>query len=249
MFSLCIYCIRRRRQVVPPSRPPPKVKKPALRRAEARKRLDEVTEVSSGTAEPDAERTDAVVNKSTVETRSVLGQECAICLSTLHAPAPPEPVKLSDAPITDEAAKPPSIKDGATSEPDTILRLQVCQHEFHAECLVSWFVLRKRSCPICRADYYSKEAMQAHDDEEAAALAALEPAQTPAALEAQTPAPVVRNWRFFLYGHGVAGRQGRNGNAAVEMQPTSAPTEGVTNQTEATSQPHRSWWQRLRGEL
>ncbi|KAF2850383.1 hypothetical protein T440DRAFT_111746 [Plenodomus tracheiphilus IPT5] len=260
MISLCVFCIRKRRQAIP-VRPAPAAKKPALRRAEARERLNEVTEVSNVAAEPDAERIDAVENKATVETRSVLERECAICLSALHAPAPPEPAKLSETPITDEAAKPPSVKDATAGEPETILKLHVCQHEFHTECLVSWFVLRKTSCPICRAVYYSKEAMQAHDDEEAAQLAAAAPAPTPAALEAQTPAPVVSNWRFFLHGHSVGRHQGRSANAiAVEMQPTQPSTEtpsaGTATQestqqpaVEVAPQPPRSRWQRLRGEL
>ena len=41
---LCVFCIRKRRQAVPV--PAVKTKKPALRRAEARERLNAVTEVS-----------------------------------------------------------------------------------------------------------------------------------------------------------------------------------------------------------
>lgn len=105
-------------------------------------------------------------------------------------------MKLSDPPVTDEAARPPSIKDVATTGPEEILKLQVCGHEFHAECLVSWFVLRKTSCPICRAVYLSKEEMQSLDHE-------AQPAEpTPAAVEAQAPIPI-RNWRYFVHGHNV----------------------------------------------
>lgn len=95
----------------------------------------------------------------------------AICLSTLHAPSPPRLAKLSDVPFTeateatDEGSNSPPINDPAVHEPDAILKLHLCGHEFHAECLVSWFVLRKTSCPICRAVYYSKETMQLHDEE------------------------------------------------------------------------------------
>lgn len=269
---LCVFCMRKRRQTPLVTRPATKVKKPALRRAEARERLNEVTEVSTLAAKPDAERSGNTENEAMTESSSVMERECAICLSALHAPAPPEPVKLSDAPITDEAARPPSVKDEATAdEPETILKLQVCQHEFHAECLVSWFVLRKTSCPICRAVYYSKEAMQALDEEEAAQLAAVAPAPTPAELEAQTPAPEIRNWQYFLYGHSVWHR-GRNANAnsaAVEMQPTQPSTEATQPSTEALQpsiqaatqettqqsvaqaapQSRPSLWRRLRGEL
>lgn len=40
------------------------------------------------------------------------------------------------------------------SEPSQILRLRTCRHEFHEECLLGWFLMRKYSCPICRAVYY-----------------------------------------------------------------------------------------------
>jgi hypothetical protein len=52
---------------------------------------------------------------------------------------------------------PPSVSGTPTSEEEEILKLKVCGHEFHAECLISWFVLRKYSCPICRAVFYEKE--------------------------------------------------------------------------------------------
>lgn len=37
-----------------------------------------------------------------------------------------------------------------------ILRLTVCSHEFHAECLTGWFIFGKFSCPICRALFYGE---------------------------------------------------------------------------------------------
>ncbi|CAO2652204.1 Nn.00g004870.m01.CDS01 [Neocucurbitaria sp. VM-36] len=160
---LCAFCIRKRRQAQPII---PVSKKPALRRAEARARLESVTEISNVTKDLRPLHTGSnEVKERVTETRSFLEKECAICLSTLHAPSPPEPAKLSEVPVTDEAAKPLSTNDLATHEPESILRLHVCGHEFHAECLVSWFVLRKTSCPICRAEYYTKEAMQLHDEE------------------------------------------------------------------------------------
>lgn len=135
----------------------------------------------------------------------------AICLSALHAPSPPEPAKLGEEPVTDEAAKPPSLKDLATPEPESILKLHVCGHEFHAECLVSWFVLRKTSCPICRAVYYSKEAMQSQDDE--AQLRA------PQLVHETAVAPVVSHGRSFVHGNSVFGDQ-----SATESQPTTQPS-------------------------
>lgn len=105
---------------------------------------------------------------------------------------------------TPTALPAPSVKDLAPSEPEAILKLQVCSHEFHAECLVSWFALRKTSCPICRAVFFSKEAMQSRDDE--AQLAEQEAAPPPA----PEPAPVVSNWRYFLYGRNVFRNQNPN---------------------------------------
>jgi hypothetical protein len=83
----------------------------------------------------------------------------AICLSTLHAPSPPEPAILSTAtPASTETAgineTAPPTRPCSISEVEEILRLNVCSHEFHAECLTSWFVFGKFSCPICREVYY-----------------------------------------------------------------------------------------------
>jgi hypothetical protein len=118
----------------------------------------------------------------------------AICLSTLHAPSPPEPVALTTTNDTlPEAAVKPSI-DSAIPELEAILKLQVCGHEFHAECLVSWFVLRKTSCPICRAIYYSKEAMEELEE----AVAPQEVLEV-----ASPPPPPVSNWRYFIHGRDV----------------------------------------------
>jgi hypothetical protein len=44
--SLCVFCIRKRQRAIPPVKP---VKKPALRRAEARERLKQLTDVSNVT--------------------------------------------------------------------------------------------------------------------------------------------------------------------------------------------------------
>jgi hypothetical protein len=160
----------------------------------------------------------------------------AICLSTLHAPAPPEPALLvsTDASTVDEAATNPITPP--TDQPDSILKLRTCSHTFHAECLVSWFVLRKTTCPICRTAYISKEDMQAYEEEEAAETAVVEAMTVvePNAAQA-TPAPPVTNWRYFWAGQSVMGRE----NAL-------APTrQGVTD-VEAGQQRERRWriWRR-----
>lgn len=223
---LCIYCIRKRRQtgvgvVIPLARTP---KKPALRRAEARERLNNVTDVSNVTSVPSDGAVD--LTEQTPSSASFLEREwyafhpslpshptniktSAICLSTLHAPSPPEPALIASTSVSqpDEAAiRPPSIKDAtvtdttitAPSAPEQILKLRVCGHEFHAECLVSWVVLRKTTCPICRATYISKEEMQQLDEEAAIGT-------TPTTIEpmpvVETPAaPPVSNWRYFWRG-------------------------------------------------
>lgn len=82
----------------------------------------------------------------------------AICLSPLHAPSPPEPAKLATG--TAEVGEPsiaPSILEKGEGANEEILKLNVCGHEFHAECLISWFIRWKYSCPICRAVYYGKK--------------------------------------------------------------------------------------------
>ncbi|KAF5848172.1 hypothetical protein GGP41_005561 [Bipolaris sorokiniana] len=282
---LCIFCIRKRRRTQIPvtTRPTTKVKKPALRREEAREKLKEVTEISSQASdvgEENRERPDG-------ESQSI-SEKDAICLSVLYPPSPPEPAKLSPktpnadipAPSSDQpqstspttaTATPPTSTPQSDSEP--ILKLTVCSHEFHAECLISWFVLRKTSCPICRSMYMSKEEMDKYEEEEQIALGGT-PSTTIATptpdLEAQQTATqpeataTVRNWQYFLYGRDAyrhaRERQTRvqtQSQPAVEMQTQTATggeesqqpdTEAAPAAAEATQQPEqpaRSRWQRL----
>jgi hypothetical protein len=138
----------------------------------------------------------------------------AICLSTLHAPSPPEPALLQPASTsettTDEAATPLPV----SSEPEPILALHTCSHAFHAECLVSWFVLRKTTCPICRTAYISNEDMQAYEAEEAGEVEQMTVVDAPVAgsNNATTSDQVggasrVSNWRYFWAGESVRGRE------------------------------------------
>ncbi|RMZ69970.1 Zinc finger RING FYVE PHD-type [Pyrenophora seminiperda CCB06] len=276
---LCVFCIRRRRQ--PPNiiavRPALKIKKPALRRAEAREKLLEVTEVvdlersrrrsSDGGGDAVEGAEEEAAKPVTSERESVSEKECAICLSALHAPAPPEPAKLSPgAPITDEAAILPSITsptnntpETETTTPETILKLTTCAHEFHAECLVSWFVLRKTSCPICRSVYMSKEVLDRHDEEEQAALNAGVGVVVPASVEpavveegrARGPVGVVRNWHYFLRGRSAGRREIPSaGVVEVEMQTQGegrgGAAQGAVSAVQADAPvPARSWGQRL----
>jgi len=167
----------------------------------------------------------------------IIGSKSAICLSALYAPAPPEPAKLSpDTPITDAAALPASMPvsdDDTTTTTDmpdaeTILKLSICGHEFHTDCLVSWFVLRKTSCPICRSVYMSKEALEQHDEEEQLALnAGMPPAVLEEGRAGQPQGPPVRNWHYFLRGRNATRREAvqTQGQPAVEMQ-TRTPRSG-----------------------
>ncbi|KAH3920320.1 hypothetical protein HBI56_068470 [Parastagonospora nodorum] len=238
---ICVFCIKRKRRG---QQPLPvravKVKKPALRRAEARERLKQFADASDVAGEVreavNGETEQGEQIPVVPDSASTSEHECAICLSALHAPAPPEAALLapSDTSIVDEAATNPTTPP--PSEADAILKLRTCSHTFHAECLVSWFVLRKTTCPICRTAYISKEDMQAYEEEEAAETAVVEPmtVEEPPAAPAAT-APSVTSWRYFWAGQSVIGRE----NALA------ATRQGVTD-VEGGQQRERRWriWRR-----
>lgn len=70
---LCVYCMRKRRPAHPVV---PAAKKPALRRAEARERLNLVTEITNITGDRNLSHTRPSDEKEGVaETRSVLDKE------------------------------------------------------------------------------------------------------------------------------------------------------------------------------
>lgn len=139
----CVFFIRRRRSGQPPDYIL-NLRTPAQRKNEAKEKLASVTEVSSVITGDAKEFTD--------ENASVLERECAICLSALYAPSPPEPIKVAGGPTP---SKSPSVSGlSLNGEKEEILRLNACGHEYHMECLLSWFMVRKYSCPICRAVYY-----------------------------------------------------------------------------------------------
>ena len=135
-----------------------------------------------------------------------LTSSSAICLSSLRAPSPPEPAQLHDEKdtVVDDAAIAPPTSE---LEEQEVFRLKDCGHEFHAECLVSWTVLRKKNCPICRTVYYHEEPEKPTDIE----AQATDVAQSgPVAAAAITAAPVqsnALNWHYFW--HGRDGRQTR----------------------------------------
>ncbi|KAF2631537.1 hypothetical protein BU25DRAFT_454977 [Macroventuria anomochaeta] len=191
---LCGFCIRKRRRDTPVRRHGP-VKLLTLQRSEARERLRSVVEVSNVTGDQKAACVDRRKEKVGSDSESIPEEECAICLSTLRAPSPPEPAKLSNENgVVDEAAIAPPK---SVFEQEENLRLKDCGHKFHAECLISWAVLHKNSCPICRTVYYHEEPEKPTDIEAQASSAG----QEPAAVESVTPAqPPVSNWHYFWTG-------------------------------------------------
>ncbi|KAH6643659.1 hypothetical protein C7974DRAFT_2701 [Boeremia exigua] len=191
---LCVFCIRRRRRDTPVrQRARAPIKLPALERSEARERLQSVVEVSSVIENEKAACVDRVEEKIASDSESTLEKECAICLSSLRAPSPPEPAKLSnESTLVDEAVMAPARSE---YEQEEILKLKDCGHEFHAECLISWVVLHKKSCPICRTVFYQEEPEKETDVE----------AQTTSADAAPTvpdrpTTPPVTNWHYFWTG-------------------------------------------------
>lgn len=129
-----------------------------------------------------------------VYARTELNKYSAICLSTLLAPAPPEPAKLSNETVVAEAA----IVPPNALEQEEIMRLKECGHAFHAECLISWVVLHKNSCPICRTVYYQEEPKKSADIEAQAAPSAR--MQMTVVEPANPTQPPISNWRFFWTG-------------------------------------------------
>ncbi|KAH7064360.1 hypothetical protein BKA63DRAFT_525256 [Paraphoma chrysanthemicola] len=290
---LCVFCIRRRQRTLPPVRVRPQ-KKPSLRREEARQRLALVTDVVGATEERKKEA-DAVERKEDVaDTASVSERECAICLCSLHAPSPPEPALITSQSTIDEAALPPpqpttatatttpttttadpAAADASIIPPDpSILKLHICAHEFHASCLVSWFVLRKTTCPICRAAYISKEDFAAYEDEEAEAVGATTGVEQMGVVDPpvivgrhvigvpggftgegrRIRAPGaegrVSNWRYFWRGEGVWGGRREAGQAQTQAQGQSGeqpqtPTPGVVEEGGVARQQPQSTWRRM----
>jgi hypothetical protein len=204
--SLCVFCIRKRRRDVPVRRNCP-IKPPALERSEARERLQSVAEVTNVIGDHKAAYVARHEEAVGLDNESVSEKECAICLSTLLAPSPPEPAKLSNENDVDEAA----ITPPKAVEQEEILRLKDCSHEFHAECLISWVVLHKKSCPICRTVYYHDEPEKPTNVEARSAVPAQE--QMTVVEPAISAQPPVSNWRFFW-----TGRDERQNPASTDLR-------------------------------
>ncbi|CAG9944498.1 unnamed protein product [Clonostachys rosea f. rosea IK726] len=43
----------------------------------------------------------------------------------------------------------------ALTEVDDVLTINSCGHSFHSKCLISWFLMDRNDCPICRQLFYS----------------------------------------------------------------------------------------------
>ncbi|KAF2676817.1 hypothetical protein K458DRAFT_396542 [Lentithecium fluviatile CBS 122367] len=143
--------------------------------SEKRKGGGEVTGMGIGEKEHENDHEHEHEHDHASDNTSVMERECAICLSPIYFPSPPVPAKLplrlsvkATDPIDPRrpqatttttmttTSRPPSLSTHSLAEAEEVLRLNVCSHEFHAECLTSWFVIGKFSCPICRAVYFGK---------------------------------------------------------------------------------------------
>ncbi|KAF2661196.1 hypothetical protein K491DRAFT_480955 [Lophiostoma macrostomum CBS 122681] len=79
---------------------------------------------------------------------------CVICLSPLAAQ------KRSFWKKTGSWLFHPSeelFKDGADTQLLDVLTLRECKHAFHSSCLISWFLIKRYDCPVCRRAYYHHE--------------------------------------------------------------------------------------------
>lgn len=193
---LCVFCIRKRRRDVPIRRGGA-FKAPALERSEARERLQSVVEALGST---EGEKTQYTANPGPgmcPKISSAFEKECAICLSSLRAPCPPEPARLSIENVGGDET--PGVPARFEVEQEEVFRLRVCGHEFHSGCLTSWTMLHKKSCPVCRALYYYEEPEKATCTE--AQTSSVEPSAP--AVEGTAPSSpyYVTNWHYFWTGH------------------------------------------------
>jgi len=190
---LCVFFIRKRRRDIPIRRGCVWTV-PALQRSEAKGRLQplvEVLQITGGGKAECAARYEVKLGSD--DSASALDRECAICLSTLHAPAAPEPAKLSfENGVADEATRSPASSD---VEEEEVFKLKECGHEFHSYCLVSWTMLRKTSCPVCRTVFYYEEPEKTTDPE--AQTSSIE--RRPPAVEppATSVPPSATNWHYL----------------------------------------------------
>ena len=138
-------------------------------------------------------------------------------MSTLHAPAAPEPAKLSfENGVADEATRLPASSD---VEEEEVFKLKECGHEFHSYCLVSWTMLRKTSCPVCRTVFYYEEPEKTTDPEvQTSSIERRPPAVEPPTTSAP---PSVTNWHYLS-------------------------TDQSTRRIAARTQVRSSWWRYVR---
>jgi len=46
-----------------------------------------------------------------------------------------------------------------------IIQLPICQHKYHADCIVQWFQLGNKNCPYCRGNVKEKLIQHYHPQE------------------------------------------------------------------------------------
>ena len=68
-------------------------------------------------------------------------QDCLICCYS-----------ISQNPNDDEEPQPASSSSASTTSARApLVRVLLCGHEFHSDCILEWFA-QKRTCPICKQD-------------------------------------------------------------------------------------------------
>lgn len=75
-----------------------------------------------------------------------------ICLCPLHPPAQTKPVLFTTriSPGIETAV----LRALSNAREGRMLKLNICGHEFHAQCLTSWFLRCRVDCPMCRIQFY-----------------------------------------------------------------------------------------------
>ena len=108
-------------------------------------------------------------NEKTNEERDLQDAVCPICLSTLGltVPSPSASNQIFLAETSNTAPRKnkrrwavcsydadEDLRCGNVEE--DVLSLRVCGHSFHAGCLVSWFLIGRFDCPLCKAKYFDR---------------------------------------------------------------------------------------------
>lgn len=84
--------------------------------------------------------------------------ECAICIGPVYNGMQiSADTGLVDGNTQDSRDPPSDSYNRRIRSRDELLTLRACQHTFHAPCLVSWFLIERYDCPVCRRTYFQHE--------------------------------------------------------------------------------------------